>query len=91
MNLPLQTLWLFPRELEREMARRARQAALEGIARTARRGDRLARIEEPANRVAAIVAEETAPDLWRIPAPIRRPYPWAIPPPLPGSRVDARG
>ena len=51
------SLWWTPLELSRRWAGYARETALEAIAETSRMGDRLAAIEDPANRLVPVVIE----------------------------------
>lgn len=88
MKVYEQSLFLPSLALARAKSRKARQVALEAIARTSRLGDRLARIEEPANRLGRILAELSSPDPWSVPPMLYRKAPPAGVHLSPAGRVD---
>ena len=53
----LWSVWWTPLELARRWAGYSREAGLDAVAGISRTGDRLAAIEQPANRLARVVAE----------------------------------
>ena len=52
-----QSLWWRPSELARRLARLDQEAGLQAIGAVSRLGDRLARIEDPTNRLVPVVVE----------------------------------